>query len=226
MGRRTTAVRRHRPPKARPELCPESPPRRLWRHRRADLANVPLIAPWLRRPRGIAAAAGAIAVQISQTFRSWALRSTTSLGTAWTAAGCGRWIGWTARSRWSTRRHCPASTGCCASTACPTWWPPSSGCRYGAPPAIGVAGAFGVALAVRAHGPSGPAFDEAVVALREARPTAVNLARMVDRAAATATAASTPSWPRPKPSVTRSWPHRWPWAPSAPTSCSTWSEPR
>ena len=55
-------------------------------------------------------------------------------------------------------------------------------------PAIGVAGAFGVALAVRAHGPSGPAFDEAVVALREARPTAVNLARMVDRAAATATA--------------------------------------
>ena len=54
-------------------------------------------------------------------------------------------------------------------------------------PAIGVAGAFGVALAVRAHGPSGPAFDEAVVALREARPTAVNLARMVDRAAATAT---------------------------------------
>ena len=55
-------------------------------------------------------------------------------------------------------------------------------------PAIGVAGAFGVALAVRAHGPSGPAFDEAVVALREARPTAVNLARMVDRAAAAATA--------------------------------------
>ena len=54
-------------------------------------------------------------------------------------------------------------------------------------PAIGVAGAFGVALAVRAHGPSGPAFDQAVVALREARPTAVNLARMVDRAAATAT---------------------------------------
>ena len=54
-------------------------------------------------------------------------------------------------------------------------------------PAIGVAGAFGVALAVRAHGPSGPAFDEAVVALREARPTAVNLARMVERAAAAAT---------------------------------------
>ena len=52
-------------------------------------------------------------------------------------------------------------------------------------PAIGVAGAFGVALAVRAHGP-GPAFDRAVASLREARPTAVNLARMVDRAAARA----------------------------------------
>ena len=53
-------------------------------------------------------------------------------------------------------------------------------------PAIGVAGAFGVALAVRAHGPTGPAFDEAVASLRQARPTAVNLARMVDRAAAKA----------------------------------------
>ena len=53
-------------------------------------------------------------------------------------------------------------------------------------PAIGVAGAFGVALAVRAHGTSGPAFDKAVAQLRQARPTAVNLARMVDRAAARA----------------------------------------
>ncbi len=53
-------------------------------------------------------------------------------------------------------------------------------------PAIGVAGAFGVALAVRAHGTSGPEFDEAIVSLRQARPTAVNLARMVDRAAARA----------------------------------------
>ena len=53
-------------------------------------------------------------------------------------------------------------------------------------PAIGVAGAFGVALAVRAHGTSGPALDDAVAQLREARPTAVNLARMVDRAAARA----------------------------------------
>ena len=33
-------------------------------------------------------------------------------------------------------------------------------------PAIGVAGAFGVALAVQAHGTSGPAFDEAVAAAR------------------------------------------------------------
>lgn len=53
-------------------------------------------------------------------------------------------------------------------------------------PAIGVAGAFGVAIAVRAHGGSGPAFEKAVDALRHARPTAVNLARMVDRAAALA----------------------------------------
>ena len=53
-------------------------------------------------------------------------------------------------------------------------------------PAIGVAGAFGVALAVRAHGTSGPALDAAVAQLRQARPTAVNLARMVDRAAARA----------------------------------------
>ena len=53
-------------------------------------------------------------------------------------------------------------------------------------PAIGVAGAFGVALAVRACGTSGPAFDDAVASLRSARPTAVNLARMVDRAAARA----------------------------------------
>ena len=53
-------------------------------------------------------------------------------------------------------------------------------------PAIGVAGAFGVALGVRAHGSSGPAFDDAVAQLRQARPTAVNLARMVDRAAARA----------------------------------------
>lgn len=53
-------------------------------------------------------------------------------------------------------------------------------------PAIGVAGAFGVAIAVRAHGGFGPSFEEAVDALRNARPTAVNLARMVDRAAALA----------------------------------------
>ncbi|MDE0375121.1 MAG: S-methyl-5-thioribose-1-phosphate isomerase [bacterium] len=50
-------------------------------------------------------------------------------------------------------------------------------------PAIGVAGALGVALAIRAHGTSGPDFDRAILSLREARPTAVNLARMVDRVA-------------------------------------------
>lgn len=58
-------------------------------------------------------------------------------------------------------------------------------------PAIGVAGAYGVALAAAADDPrSDPAaFDAAVAALRSARPTAVNLARMVDRVAAVARAA-------------------------------------
>jgi methylthioribose-1-phosphate isomerase len=46
-------------------------------------------------------------------------------------------------------------------------------------PAIGVAGAFGVVLARNE-----PDFDGAVESLRSARPTAVNLARMVDRVAA------------------------------------------
>ncbi len=53
-------------------------------------------------------------------------------------------------------------------------------------PAIGVAGAFGVALAVRAYDTDGERLDEAVASLRAARPTAVNLARMVDRAAGVA----------------------------------------
>lgn len=46
-------------------------------------------------------------------------------------------------------------------------------------PALGVAGALGVALAARTHPDPGPA----VAAIRTARPTAVNLARGVDRAA-------------------------------------------
>jgi methylthioribose-1-phosphate isomerase len=50
-------------------------------------------------------------------------------------------------------------------------------------PAIGVAGAFGVALAARSFGVGSSDFGKAVDALRNARPTAVNLARMVDRAA-------------------------------------------
>ncbi|MDH3296215.1 MAG: S-methyl-5-thioribose-1-phosphate isomerase [Acidimicrobiia bacterium] len=51
-------------------------------------------------------------------------------------------------------------------------------------PGLGVAGAFGVALAVKAFGTHGPDLRAAVQALRTARPTAVNLARMVDRTAA------------------------------------------
>lgn len=59
-------------------------------------------------------------------------------------------------------------------------------------PAIGVAGAYGVALAAGADDPRArpDAFDAAVAALRSARPTAVNLARMVDRVAAAARAAA------------------------------------
>ncbi len=55
-------------------------------------------------------------------------------------------------------------------------------------PAIGVAGAYGVALAARLHDPAREraTFDELVHSLRTARPTAVNLARMVDRVAAVA----------------------------------------
>lgn len=48
-------------------------------------------------------------------------------------------------------------------------------------PAIGVAGAYGVAIAARIHGPNSPAFNVAVSAIRGARPTAVNLAYTVDR---------------------------------------------
>lgn len=50
-------------------------------------------------------------------------------------------------------------------------------------PAIGVAGAYGVALAAQLHPVGSPEFTDAVAALRSARPTAVNLARMVDRVA-------------------------------------------
>ncbi len=48
-------------------------------------------------------------------------------------------------------------------------------------PALGVAGAYGVALAARIHDPGTTAFDEAVSMIRDARPTAVNLAHTVDR---------------------------------------------
>jgi len=54
-------------------------------------------------------------------------------------------------------------------------------------PALGVAGGFGVVLAARQHGTGTEQFREAVASIRTARPTAVNLARMVDRVAARAT---------------------------------------
>jgi S-methyl-5-thioribose-1-phosphate isomerase len=51
-------------------------------------------------------------------------------------------------------------------------------------PALGVAGAFGVALAARQFGADPAGLSAAVRSLRAARPTAVNLARGVDLAAA------------------------------------------
>ena len=51
-------------------------------------------------------------------------------------------------------------------------------------PAIGIFGAYGVALAAQLH--SGPTFEAAVRRIREARPTAVNLAYAVDRVLARA----------------------------------------
>ncbi len=52
-------------------------------------------------------------------------------------------------------------------------------------PALGVAGAYGVALAAASTDPAvdPDGFEAAVRSIREARPTAVNLARMVDRVA-------------------------------------------
>ena len=56
-------------------------------------------------------------------------------------------------------------------------------------PAIGVAGAYGVALAALIHNPvtERKAFLSDVANLRSARPTAVNLAKMVDRVTSLAT---------------------------------------
>jgi S-methyl-5-thioribose-1-phosphate isomerase len=51
-------------------------------------------------------------------------------------------------------------------------------------PALGVAGAFGVALAARVHGDDAAALAAAVHEIEHARPTAVNLARGAQRAAA------------------------------------------
>src|SRR5206468_5040721 len=51
-------------------------------------------------------------------------------------------------------------------------------------PALGVAGALGVALAARQHAADQARLAAAVDAVRTARPTAVNLARGVNRAAA------------------------------------------
>ncbi|HEV2738092.1 MAG TPA: S-methyl-5-thioribose-1-phosphate isomerase [Candidatus Elarobacter sp.] len=48
-------------------------------------------------------------------------------------------------------------------------------------PAIGIFGAYGVALAARLHAADRPAFENAAARIRAARPTAVNLAWAVDR---------------------------------------------
>ena len=48
-------------------------------------------------------------------------------------------------------------------------------------PAIGIFGAYGVALAARLHAADRPAYENAAARIRAARPTAVNLAWAVDR---------------------------------------------
>jgi methylthioribose-1-phosphate isomerase len=48
-------------------------------------------------------------------------------------------------------------------------------------PAIGIFGAYGVALAARLHAADRPAYEQAAARIRAARPTAVNLAWAVDR---------------------------------------------
>src|SRR5690606_2890487 len=53
-------------------------------------------------------------------------------------------------------------------------------------PAIGVDGAYGVALAARRYGPDGPEFETAVAHLRDARPKTANVSRMPVRAATVA----------------------------------------
>ena len=53
-------------------------------------------------------------------------------------------------------------------------------------PAIGVAGAYGVALAAQLHATDRAGFERDVARIRDARPTAVNLARMVTRVASLA----------------------------------------
>jgi methylthioribose-1-phosphate isomerase len=53
-------------------------------------------------------------------------------------------------------------------------------------PAIGIFGAYGVALAARLHAGDRAAFENAAAQIRAARPTAVNLAWAVDRVLATA----------------------------------------
>ncbi|HEY5317927.1 MAG TPA: hypothetical protein VIJ20_08095, partial [Solirubrobacteraceae bacterium] len=56
-------------------------------------------------------------------------------------------------------------------------------------PLIGVAGGYGMALELAAAGADREALDRATALLRDARPTAVNLARAVDRVRAAALAA-------------------------------------
>jgi len=53
-------------------------------------------------------------------------------------------------------------------------------------PAIGIFGAYGIALAARLHAGDRPAYEAAAARIRAARPTAVNLAWAVDRVLAAA----------------------------------------
>ena len=68
-----------------------------------------------------------------------------------TLGRCGRSTGWTAPSRSSTRRRCRGGSVCCGCPRSTSWSRRSSALAVRGAPALGVAGAFGVALAARQY---------------------------------------------------------------------------
>ena len=110
---------------------------------------------------------------------------------------CGPSTGSTGRSTSSTRRACPTSWSCCASTGVDELIDAIQRLAVRGAPALGVAGAFGVALLAARHRTTRAPCAPAPPRLREARPTAVNLAWGVDRALACRPDGPAPCSPRP-----------------------------